>query len=98
MRQPLLRLLALNGLAGATAGVVVVTGLLGFDVGGIGRLVAASDNPALPIGMMTFGFIITLASVAMGTAIMRIGSDDDDQPAGGRGVPIPIPVRVDPRR
>lgn len=89
MRQPLIRLLALNALAGATAGLVVVAGLLGLDVGGLGSLVASSENPVLPVGLMTFGFVVTLSSVAMGAGIMRLGSDGRG-PHGGRLVRIPV--------
>ncbi len=77
-RQPLFRLLGVNALAGATAGVVVVTGLVVFDVGGFGRLMAGDEAPLVPFLLALFGFVVTLASVAMGVAVMRLG-------AGGAG-------------
>lgn len=94
-RHPILGLLALNGLAGALAGVLVVTGLVVLDVGGIGSLMAASEMPALPFALMTVGFVITLSSVAMGAAVMRIGRDEIERPSGGQM--IPIRVRSDRR-
>jgi hypothetical protein len=91
-RRPteLFRLLAVNALAGTVAAVVVVVGLLWLDVGRLGSLVAASDQPALPVALMTVGFVVTLASAAMGTAIMRIGRDDADGPVHGRRVPVRV--------
>ena len=90
VRTELFRLLALNALAGTVAAIVVVVGLLWLDVGRLGSLVAGSDEPALPIALMTFGFVVTLASAAMGTAIMRIGHDDEDGSSGGRRVPVRV--------
>jgi len=77
-KLPLFRLLALNALAGALSGFVVSTGLVVFDVGGFGRLVAGDDTPLVPYVLVTAGFVITLGSVAMGVAVMRLG-------AGGEG-------------
>ena len=90
VRLELFRLLAVNALAGAVAAVVVVVGLLWLDVGNLGSLIASSDQPALPVALMTFGFVVTLASAAMGTAVMRIGRDDEDGPLGGRRVPVRV--------
>lgn len=79
-KLPLFRLLALNALAGATAGLVVSTGLIVLDVGGFGHLVAADATPLVPYALVTAGFVITLASVAMGVAVMRLGEGGE----GGR--------------
>ncbi|WP_210272584.1 hypothetical protein [Chthonobacter rhizosphaerae] len=94
-RHRLLRLLAVNGLAGSLAGLVVVGGLLALNVGGLGSLVAAADNPVLPVVLMTVGFVVTLASVAMGSAVMRIGSDEDERFEGRL---IPIRIEAEDRR
>lgn len=88
-RHRLLHLLAVNGLAGTLAGVVAAAGLLLLNVGGLGTLVAGAEEPILPAAMMTFGFVVTLASVAMGTAIMRIGQDEEHHQSG-RLVPIRV--------
>lgn len=98
-RERLITLLAVNGLAGSLAAVVTVGGLLGLDIGGIGTLVAGAENPLLPAALMTAGFVVTLASVAMGVAVMRLGADDQG-PDGGRLVPVPVRVerRPPPRR
>ncbi len=80
-RQPLFRLLGVNALAGATAAVVVVTGLVLLDVGGFGRLMAEDEAPMVPFLLALFGFVMTLSSVAMGVAVMRLGQgvDGDDR-------------------
>lgn len=83
-RQPLFRLLGLNALAGATAAVVVVAGLVLLDVGGFGRLMAADEHPLVPFALVLFGFVVTLSSAAMGVAIMRIGADGDGDGDGRR--------------
>lgn len=88
-RHRLLHLLAVNGLAGTVAGIVAAAGLLLLNVGGLGTLVAGAEEPILPVALMTFGFVVTLASVAMGSAIMRIGQDGEDRPEG-RLIPIRI--------
>lgn len=95
-RHPILRLLAVNGLAGATAAVVFVVGLLSFDIGGLGSLIAASSAPALPIAMITGSLVLTLSGAAMAAAIMRIGRDDNDR--GGHLRPIPLRIRADDNR
>lgn len=75
-KQPLFRLLALNALAGATAGLVVVVGLILLDVGGFGSLMAHDETPLLPFVLAVFGFTITLGSAAMGVAVMRLGDGE----------------------
>lgn len=97
MRQPLIHLLAANALAGATAAVVVVVGLIVLDVGGIGRLLSSTESPAIAVSLFTCGFVVLLSSVAMGAAIMRLGSDPERGASGG-GTPARIPVVLDRRR
>ena len=94
-RHPILGLMALNGLAGATAALVVVGGLLLLDVGGLWTLMASSEVPALPIAMMTAAFMITLSGAAMSVAIMRIGQDGGGEGEFGTGVPVPARVRAE---
>lgn len=73
--MPLFRLLAINLLVGVTVALLAVGGLLALDVHGLRTLILADSSPATPLMLLTFGFVVTFGSVAMGTAIMRIGSD-----------------------
>lgn len=107
--NPLLRLLAVNALSGSFVALVVVGGLFASNAGGLYDLVAGSSDPAVPVILLVFGFIITLGSAAMGTAVMMLPRDGSDERGSGRrerafratpGEPvlIPIPVRVTPQR
>jgi hypothetical protein len=95
--NPLFRLLIWNWLAGAAAAIVLVGGLIASDTLHLRSLILDSATPAVPLVMLTVGFLITLCSVAMGSAIMAMPSDDD-APQGGRREPLigiePAPVRV----
>ncbi|MEZ5841872.1 MAG: hypothetical protein R3D02_16120 [Hyphomicrobiales bacterium] len=103
LRNPLLRLLAINAAAGTTAAAVAVAALIYTDPHHIGTLILESPNPALPIGLLFAGFTITLAAVAMGVAVMTLPYDNDKGDDRGRGVGaeadfepmlVPVPVRV----
>jgi hypothetical protein len=74
--NPLFRLLIWNWLAGAVAAVTLLGGLLATNAMHLRDLIFSSDSPVVPIAMLFFGFLITLCSVAMGTAIMNIGAED----------------------
>jgi len=76
LRQPLLRLLLANLAFGSLAAVLLVSGMLALDSQGLRKLILADQSPALAIGLLLFGFIITLGSAVMGTAIMAIGKDE----------------------
>lgn len=93
-RLPLFRLLLLHGLAGATAAVVAVVGLVLLDVGGIGSLLARDTAPVLPFAMILAAFMLTLSSAAMGAAVMRLGASDEPGGPAGR----PVRVRATMRR
>ncbi len=101
LRLPLIRLLAANLAAGSVAAVTAVTALIMFDVAGMGTLIGAAEDPVLPVILLVFGFVVTLAGVAMATAVMSLpydrGAPDDDR---GRAVEAELtPVRVvAPRR
>ena len=77
LRQPLLRLLLANLAFGSLAAVLLVSGMLALDSQGLRKLILADQSPALAIGLLLFGFIITLGSAVMGTAIMAIGKDEE---------------------
>jgi hypothetical protein len=89
--NPVLSLVLVNAAGGAVVALLLVGSILGLDIGGIGTLVRESDVPAVPVAMLVAGFVITFSSVAMGSAIMRVGRDETDRP-GGFGSPIPVPV------
>ncbi|WP_430511820.1 hypothetical protein [Pannonibacter phragmitetus] len=107
--NPLLRLLVINVLSGSAVALVVVAGLFAFNAGGLYDLVANASEPAVPVILLAFGFIITLGSAAMGTAVMMLPRDGGEGRGRGRrdqvyrslpGEPvlIPIPVRSTPQR
>ncbi|AXS38979.1 hypothetical protein [Breoghania sp. L-A4] len=82
IRNPLLRLLAINWLIGFCVTTLVVSGLLYWDAGGLWSLIARAEAPLVPLAMLFFGFLITLCSAAMGTAIMAMPSKDAETPPG----------------
>lgn len=90
LKNPLLNLLFFNGLAGVVAAAVVTVGLLAIDLGGLGSLVMGSDNPVLPAALLFISLTITLASVAMGVAVMRLPSDAGGQDGGKRIAIAPV--------
>ena len=96
--NPLLRLLFVNGLAGTTAAGVLTAGLLLTDVGGLGGLVLNAADPVLPVVLLFIGLTITLASVAMGVAVMRLPSDDGGSGRGHRFKFAPIAGKQTRRR
>jgi hypothetical protein len=86
---PLLRLLAINLAAGASLAVLLVGGLLLLNPGRLRDLILADHTPGIALGLLLFGFIVTLGSSAMGTAIMAMGQQQTDGgPRRGRGQPV----------
>jgi acyl-coenzyme A thioesterase PaaI-like protein len=81
---PLARLLAINLGIGVALAVLLVGGLLVLNPGGLRDLILADRSPLVPIGLLLGGFIVTLGSTAMGTAIMAMGvGERDGEPRGG---------------
>jgi hypothetical protein len=81
---PLARLLAINFGIGTALAVLLVGGLLVLNPGGLRGLILADQSPVVALGLLFFGFVVTLGSTAMGTAIMAMGVGDDERP--GRGL------------
>lgn len=106
--DPLLRLLGINWLIGAAVAAALAAVVLITDTARLRTLMFASGEPWIPMLLLFFGFMITMCSVAMGTAIMFLPTDDDDdEPKGGMRLevlklpelrPAPIPVRPGPTR
>ena len=80
---PLGRLLAINFAIGVALAMLLVGGLLVFNPGGLRGLILADQSPVVALGLLFFGFVVTLGSTAMGTAIMAMGVGDDERPGGG---------------
>jgi hypothetical protein len=97
LREPLFRLLLINLAAGVTAAALLVGGLLLLDPYGLRSLILADRSPATALALLGFGFVITLGSAAMGTAIMALGGRTG-RPRGRRTAVVaePAPVRVSP--
>jgi hypothetical protein len=81
--MPLLRLLAINCVAGIVVAMIALGGLLAITPQ-LRMLIFSDHSPAVPLALLGVGFIVTFASVVMGTAIMRIGRDLDRPGGGGR--------------
>lgn len=77
LRDPLMKLLAINWLIGFLATVIVFLGLLITNAAGLQDLIFGSDEPLIPMALLFFGLLITICSVAMGVAIMMVPRDDD---------------------
>lgn len=72
--MPLLRLLGINCAAGIAVALIAVGGLLALNVQ-LRELIWSDHSPAVPLVLLAGGFVVTFASVVMGTAIMRLGSE-----------------------
>jgi hypothetical protein len=90
-RQPLLRLLAINLAIGASAALLMVTGLVSLNPFGLRDLILADRSPATALGLLLFGFVITFGSAAMGSAIMTLVRSDG---GGGAAPPTATPLAV----
>jgi hypothetical protein len=84
-RDPLHRLLFINGIVGAGLALVFVAALLLFNVAGLADLLLKDGQPALVVGIMAFGFVITFSSLMMGSAVMMQSDKDDDKGDDDKG-------------
>ncbi len=73
IRQPLFRLLLINLAIGVAAAALMLVGLLALNPENLRELIFADRSPAVAIGLLLFGLVVTLGSTAMGTAIMSLG-------------------------
>jgi hypothetical protein len=83
-RYPLFRLLAINLAAGVALACLLVGGLLWLNPGGLRHLIFTDRSPGVALGLLLFGFAVTLGSTAMGSAIMALGHREtkDETPRG----------------
>lgn len=95
-RHPFMRLLAINALSGAALAGLIVTTLVVFDVGRLGTLLAGDHNPAVALAILFGSFVVTCASVMMGSAVMMLARGHADRNDGGSAqlVLVPVPVRA----
>ena len=108
--EPLLRLLAVNWLIGAAVALALCAVVLITDTARLRSLMLSSNEPWIGFVLLVFGFMVTMCSVAMATAVMTLPKDDDDDgPGGGSKLEVlrlpaltppltPAPVRVTPSR
>lgn len=82
-----------HALIGCAVALALVAGLVGFDVAGLGRLLATSASGPLALFALTGAMCVTCASLQMGFAVMMLGNDREDR-SGGRLVPVPVRVRA----
>jgi hypothetical protein len=95
-RYPLFRLLAINLAAGVALAGLLVGGLLWLDPGGLRHLILSDRSPGVALGLLLFGFAVTFASAAMGSAIMALGRREtkDETPRGPPRLVAEEAVRV----
>ncbi len=72
--MPLLRLLGVNCAAGIAVALIGVCGLLALNPL-LRALILSDQSPGVALVLLAGGFIVTFASVAMGSAIMGLGED-----------------------
>ncbi|MDR3537715.1 MAG: hypothetical protein P4L71_14550 [Acetobacteraceae bacterium] len=63
--------------AGCTAGVVAAGALVMSNVGSLRDLVLHTQGGWLAAVLLTFGFVVTFGSAAIGHAIMTLGAGED---------------------
>ncbi|MEM9633818.1 MAG: hypothetical protein AAGA50_20985 [Pseudomonadota bacterium] len=86
-KDPLFRLLLINGIAGVAIAILVLGGIFWANIGNLRTLVLTAEDPVLPVLMLAVGLVITLGSVVIGSAIMLLGHN-----SGEGGTPRKVPV------
>lgn len=89
----LFRLLAGNLAIGSFVAVGTVAGLIATDAQGLRGLLMNDSDPMVAILLLTFGFVITFGSAAMGAAIMALSRPEASGGGGGRKA---LPARLRP--
>ena len=68
----LLSFLAVNALTGAAIGFLVVSGILASNIMGLRDLIVTTSDPLSALITIFGMFMLTFASLAMGTAVMLL--------------------------
>jgi len=98
LRQPLIRLLAVNLAAGMAVAVLLLGGLIALNPQHLRDLMLADRSGAVALGLLLFGFVVTFGSLAMGSAIMALGKPARRNSGGGKPAPLaPATVRTPAR-
>jgi hypothetical protein len=71
----LIAYLARNAATGIVVGWLLLAGIIRLDIGGIGALLAASEESLLWLVLAGGGFAVTFGSLAMATAIFLLPKD-----------------------
>lgn len=95
---PFLFFLIRHALIGFGLAAAFVAVMLGFDVTGLGTLIANSPSGTFAAAILTFALGLTFAGVQMGIAIMALGDrpPEDARPPADLLEPVPVPVRARP--
>ncbi len=72
----LLRYVLPHLLAGCLAGLAAAGGIVATNLGSLRDLMAQSENGWLAGALLTFGFVVTFGSAAIGRAIIGLGTED----------------------
>lgn len=91
-RNPTLRIIAVNLAAGVVAAIGMVGGLLALNAHGLRTLIAASPDGILAVVLLTFGFVVTFGSAAIGFGIMAAGDPDRPERRPSRRPATAVPV------
>ncbi|MDB5655160.1 MAG: hypothetical protein JWQ94_2773 [Tardiphaga sp.] len=83
-QQPLLRLLAINLAIGIAVAGLMIGGLLALNPFGLRGLIFGDASPGVALGLLLFGFVVTLGSAAMGSAIMALSEHEPRRDDGDR--------------
>ena len=83
-----LRMMLVNWALGLAVGATLAVGMLAFDVLGLRTLLWRSDIAVVGTVLFVGFFAFSFGGVVAATAAMRAGQDDDDEPRGGRRVPV----------
>ena len=93
LRQPLIRLLAINVAGGFAAALLMLGGLLALNPGNLRDLILADRMGWTALGLLLFGLTVTFGSVAMGSAVMMLGHERKQSGGGGKMHPVPAKAR-----
>ena len=76
-RMQLLRHVLPHLFAGIAAGIVAAVGLVATNIGSLRDLMWNTQGGMLAFCLLTFGFVVTFGSIAVGHAVMALGDKDD---------------------